>query len=62
MYQLRVSIMCYVTQVTHRSHSRELGQVGMCNRVRDRYEEGCAHSCALRRALKPTQSPVMQTA
>jgi hypothetical protein len=21
----------------------------LCNRVRDRYEEGCAHSCALRR-------------
>jgi hypothetical protein len=50
MYQLCVSITYYVTQVTRRTLGRELGQEGMCNRVRDRYEEGCAHSCALRRA------------
>jgi hypothetical protein len=50
VYQLCVSIMCYVTQVTHRSRDRELGQEGMCNKVRDRYEEGCAHSCASQRA------------
>jgi hypothetical protein len=42
--------MYYVTQVTHRSCGRELCQEGMCNRVRDCYEEGCAHSCASRRA------------
>jgi hypothetical protein len=42
--------MYYVTQVTHRSCGQELGQEGMCNRVRDRYEEGCAHSCASRSA------------
>jgi hypothetical protein len=46
--------MCYVTQVTHRFCGQELGQEGMCNRVRDRYEEGCAHSCASRRAQADT--------
>jgi hypothetical protein len=42
--------MYYVTQVTHRSCGRELGQEGMFNRVRDRYEKSCAHSCASRPA------------
>jgi hypothetical protein len=38
--------MCYVTRVTRRSRGRELGQEGMCNRVRDRYEDEVAHTLA----------------
>jgi hypothetical protein len=33
-------------QLTHRSCGRELGQEGMCNRVRDRYEEKVARTLA----------------
>jgi hypothetical protein len=33
-------------QLTHRSRSRELGQEGMCNRVRDRYEDKVARTLA----------------
>jgi hypothetical protein len=33
-------------QLTHRSHGRELGQEGMCNRVRDRYGYKVAHTLA----------------
>jgi hypothetical protein len=36
--------------MTRRTRGRELLQEGMCNRVRDRYEEGCAHSCTSRRS------------
>jgi hypothetical protein len=54
--------MCYVTQVTRTSRGRELGQEGMCNRVRDRYEDEVAHTLAHRDALKQTRLPVMQTA
>jgi hypothetical protein len=33
-------------QLTHRSRGRELGQEGMCNRVRDRYEDKVARTLA----------------
>jgi hypothetical protein len=40
-------IICSVCpQVTLRSCGRELGQEGMCNRVRDRYEDEVAHTLA----------------
>jgi hypothetical protein len=32
--------------MTHRSRGRELGQEGMCNRVRDHYEDEVAHTLA----------------
>jgi hypothetical protein len=38
--------MCYVTQLTRRSRGRELGQEGMCNRVRDRYEDKVVNTLA----------------
>jgi hypothetical protein len=40
-------IICSVCpQVTLRSRCRELGQEGICNRVRDRYEDEVAHTLA----------------
>ena len=35
-----------MSHVTLRSRGRELGQEGMCNRVRDRYEDEVAHTLA----------------
>jgi hypothetical protein len=44
---LYYDIICSVCpQVTLRSRGRELGQEGMCNRVRDRYEDEVAHILA----------------
>jgi hypothetical protein len=44
---LYYDIICSVCpKVTHRSRGRELGQEGMCNRVRDRYEDEVAYTLA----------------
>jgi hypothetical protein len=40
-------IICAVwPQLTHKYRGRELGQEGMCNSVRDRYEDEVAHTLA----------------